>query len=277
MPFFESDGHRLWFEAVGEGPPVVLTGGFGLLHDQFERVTPLLAERYRVINWNWRGAGRSDRRVLDRPSVASWVRDLAALFEVLELDPAFLWGTSTGSQVSIAYTAQHPDRVAGLITYPAHRTPLEGRAVYRLFADVVETLGWAAFARLVSWLGLAEETLGSVSGIEFTAWEADALARNLTIEAVRPTCEAIPVADLTGDLPCLREVPVLLLGGAGGQLGLDRDAVRPLLEEFCAVVPGAQVAKIERAGGTYCVLEDPEASTRAAIDFLDAHRGRCAP
>jgi len=270
LPTFESDGYLIWYETQGEGQPIVLTGGFGLLHDQFERVTPLLAQHFRVINWDWRGAGRSDRRLVEPPSVSAWVRDLTALWDTLELQQAFLWGTSTGSLVSIRFAAQAPSRVAALITYPAHRTPLQARPTYALFADVLETFGWAGFARLVSWLGLSEQTLSSPAGIAFSEWETQALARNLTVEAVRPICEAISVADLTGDLERITDVPVLLLGGDSGQLGFDAPAVRVLLDEFLRAVPGAQVAKIAGTGGTYCVLEDPQESTRAAIEFIRA-------
>jgi hypothetical protein len=137
-----------------------------------------------------------------------------------------------------------------------------------LFADVLETFGWAGFARLVSWLGLSEQALSSPASIAFVEWETQALARNLTVEAVRPICEAISVADLTGDLAGITDVPVLLLGGDAGQLGLDAPAVRVLLDEFLQDVPGAQVAKIAGTGGTYCVLENPEESTRAAVEFI---------
>ncbi|MGI9659744.1 MAG: alpha/beta fold hydrolase, partial [Gaiellaceae bacterium] len=104
-----SEGYSLWYGTQGDGDPVVLTGGFGLVHDQFEQVTPLLANDHRVINWAWRGAGRSDRALGASPSIDAWTRDLEAVLDSAGVERAVLWGTSTGALVSLHFAARHPD------------------------------------------------------------------------------------------------------------------------------------------------------------------------
>jgi hypothetical protein len=37
---------ELWYDIQGEGEPLVLTGGFGILHEQFHLVTPILAKHF---------------------------------------------------------------------------------------------------------------------------------------------------------------------------------------------------------------------------------------
>jgi len=61
MPTITHHGTSLWYDVRGSGQPLVLSGGFGLLHNQWDYVRDTLAERYQVIDWNYRGAGHSDR------------------------------------------------------------------------------------------------------------------------------------------------------------------------------------------------------------------------
>lgn len=270
-----NEGYTLWFERQGAGDNLVLTGGFGLVHDQFERVTPLLTDGFSVVNWSWRGAGRSDRALGSAPSIDAWTRDMEAVLDAAGVERAALWGTSTGALVSLRFAARHPERVRALVTYPSFRTDASMRRAYMLFADVVEAFGYDAVTRLVSWVGLPPERLRSEEGLAFERWESQALERNLSVEAWRPVCRAIAETDLTADLERLAaaRIPVLLLGGDAGPVGLDAAPVRAQLEEFAARVPGTATHVVEGTGGTYCVLEDPQACADAVRGFLQ----RCAP
>ena len=264
------DGYTLWYETLGDGPPVVLTGGFGLVHDQFEQVTPLLGEEYQVINWDWRGAGRSDRALGAAPSIDAWTRDLEAVLDAAGIERATLWGTSTGALVSLHFAARHPDRVHALVTYPSFKTDVAMRRAYMLFAEVVEVFGYDAVTRLVSWVGLPGEKLETDEGIAFARWEREALERNLAVEAWSPVCRAIAETDLSADLGRIAEadLPVLLLGGDAGPVGLDAAPIRAQLEKMLTRVPGARAHTVRGTGGTYCVLEEPAACVRAVREFL---------
>ena len=61
MATVEHDGTKLWYDINGKGQALVLTGGFGLLHNQWDFVRSMLAEKFQVVDWNYRGAGQSDR------------------------------------------------------------------------------------------------------------------------------------------------------------------------------------------------------------------------
>ncbi len=61
MSYVEDHGVRLWYSIEGSGEPLVLTGGFGCLQNQWEWIMQYLTSNFRVINWNYRGAGQSDR------------------------------------------------------------------------------------------------------------------------------------------------------------------------------------------------------------------------
>ncbi|MGR9092321.1 MAG: alpha/beta fold hydrolase [Gammaproteobacteria bacterium] len=61
MPTITHHGNSLWYDVHGSGEPPVPSAGFGPLHNQWDFVRDTLAEHYQVIDWNYRGAGRSDR------------------------------------------------------------------------------------------------------------------------------------------------------------------------------------------------------------------------
>jgi pimeloyl-ACP methyl ester carboxylesterase len=141
---------------TGSGQPLVLTGGFGLLHNQWDLVRELLTARYQVIDWNYRGAGRSDRAWPGgRFSQDTWVDDLEIVLNELNIDSAVLWGTSTGSPLSIRYTAKYPHRVRALVTYSMFKADAGFRNAFEGFRLIGETFGYDALACLTSWIGCA--------------------------------------------------------------------------------------------------------------------------
>lgn len=117
-------GCQLWYDALGEGAPVVMVYGIGgnsrRWWDEFPR---RIAERYRVVMLDNRGTGRSDR-----PSEAwtmeDMVADVDAVAEAAGLATFHLLGCSLGSIIARHYAATHGDRLRSLsLLCPPHGTP----------------------------------------------------------------------------------------------------------------------------------------------------------
>ena len=160
--FCESfDGTRLAYAEKGDGPPVILLPSW-LTHLNFQSRSvawePFLAElseRYRLIRYDPRGCGMSERNPPEL-SFDSWVRDLEALVEHLGLSRFSLIGVCQGGAVAIDYAARMPGRVSHLVlfgTYARGRDkrddiPLEPERA-KVMLDMMR-LGWgnedAAFA-----------------------------------------------------------------------------------------------------------------------------------
>lgn len=107
------DDCRLWVEQAGAGPPLVLCHGGPGLWDYLDPVARLLQDHARVIRWDQRGCGRSQRR--GPYSVARFVADLDAVRDQLAGPRMAVLGHSWGAHLALRYAIDHPDRVSHLI------------------------------------------------------------------------------------------------------------------------------------------------------------------
>jgi L-alanine-DL-glutamate epimerase-like enolase superfamily enzyme len=48
MPYVIDRGVKLWYQVRGEGQPIVLSGGFGLLHNQWDAVRVITAAAMQI-------------------------------------------------------------------------------------------------------------------------------------------------------------------------------------------------------------------------------------
>ncbi len=120
------DGVRIAYSEVGDGPPLVFVRGW-ITHLElmwgepaFRSFMEALAQRFRVIRFDARGNGVSDREV-DRPDLDDFVADVEAVIGAAGVDRCLLWGSSFGGPIAIAYAARWPERVERLLldgTYP---------------------------------------------------------------------------------------------------------------------------------------------------------------
>jgi pimeloyl-ACP methyl ester carboxylesterase len=268
VPHVDDRGVALWYQVSGRGAPIVLSGGFGLLHNQWDRVRDLLARDFQVIDWNYRGAGLSDRAWPGGVYTQdTWVDDLETVLAHLDVRDAVLWGTSTGSPITIRYAARHPYRVRAVITYPMFKADPGFRNAFDGFRRVGETFGYEALAALTSWIGVAAENLFEPEWGRLAKWEAETFRRNFSIESLAATMAIVAGNDFSSELGKIK-VPTLLLMGASGNLGYDSPGNRALADEFQRLMPHAKLAVIPRGGGTYCMIEQPEATVAAVREFV---------
>ena len=109
--YVEVEGGRIFFEAAGEGPAVVMIHD-GLLHrETWNAQFDEFAANHRMIRWDTRGYGRSDK-----PTVAfRHLDDVYALMKALAVERASLVGCSSGSLTAIEFAVEHPDMVSSLV------------------------------------------------------------------------------------------------------------------------------------------------------------------
>lgn len=109
-------GVTLNYEISGEGDPLLLVMGTSGAIGLWGELVPRLSEQYRVIAFDNRGLGGSERGE-GAISVASMAEDASALLEALDVPRAHVMGWSLGSAVVQELALAHPEQVASAIMY----------------------------------------------------------------------------------------------------------------------------------------------------------------
>jgi len=125
---------------IAEGPPdaqtvVVLHGGAG---GDFRSLLALeaLSDTHRVVFYDQRGAGLSERLAAERLTLDGYLEELHAIIEMTSPGkPVVLIGHSWGAMLASAFLGQHPDRTdRAILIEPATSMPTarpHGRRVQR--------------------------------------------------------------------------------------------------------------------------------------------------
>jgi pimeloyl-ACP methyl ester carboxylesterase len=148
-----SDGVRIAYATVGNGPPVVFVLGWGT-HLTRGASSPTYNSNFLesagahhlLVRYDGRGFGLSERGLRDY-SIEARVRDLEAVVDALKLKRFALRGYSAGGPTTIAYAAQHPARVTRIIlmdTYAQYVTDPKAGSAERQSQQAMQLVvsGW---------------------------------------------------------------------------------------------------------------------------------------
>lgn len=100
--FITCDNVKLYYEIKGEGQPVIFIHGFTEDHNSFRIQQRVLSKKYKVITYDLRGHGISDR-VNYGLSMERFALDLRELIDYLELEDIVLVGWSMGNSIIFEY------------------------------------------------------------------------------------------------------------------------------------------------------------------------------
>ncbi len=100
----------------GAGVPAIALHGFALNAHSWDEVAPALSRRLRLLSFDQRGHGLSDRAAeLTGYSRDHMVGDIEGIVASLGLEQTVLIGHSMGGMNALTYAGRHPDRVRALI------------------------------------------------------------------------------------------------------------------------------------------------------------------
>jgi 3-oxoadipate enol-lactonase len=115
MPRTMVNGVELFYAEVGAGEPVLLHHGYTGAHDVFlNEIAPRLADRYRCIVMDARGAGESAHPA-DGYTIEQYVLDVIGLADALGLDRFTYVGHSMGGGIGMQLALEHTDRLNKLV------------------------------------------------------------------------------------------------------------------------------------------------------------------
>jgi pimeloyl-ACP methyl ester carboxylesterase/predicted glycosyltransferase len=151
--FITRDGVRVGYEVFGTGEPtILLLPTWSLVHSRFWKgQVPYLARHFRVVTYDARGNGRSDRPATAAAYAdAEFVADALAVLDAAATPRAVLVGSSLGGRYALHLAAAHPDRVLGVV-FVGPLSPLgepaPGRQAFPFDAVLATDEGWAKFNR----------------------------------------------------------------------------------------------------------------------------------
>jgi pimeloyl-ACP methyl ester carboxylesterase len=248
---------RIRWEERGDGAPLLLIQGLGYGRWSWDPVVPALAERYRVLWFDNRGIGDSDKP--EGPYTAAGMAvDALQVLDEAGVERAHVLGASLGGMIAQEIAAGSPERVDRLVlccTTPggAATVPMP-EVTLQLFAEAATLAPDVALRRfVVNALGadptdeLVEELyrLRVANPPDPAGWQSQAAA-GMGFQGVDAAISA-PTLVLTGT-----EDNVVDPGNA---------------DVVAARIPGARVERLEGAGHLF-FWEQPETFVRIVSEFL---------
>ena len=150
--YIERDGVRVFWELYGEGErTVLLLPTWSIIHSrQWKGQIPYLARHFRVLTFDGRGNGRSDRP----PEPAAYderefAADALAVLDATATERAVIVGYSLGAQRGLMLATEQPERVEAAVfigaAYPGGGRPLDERARFTWEDELDTDEGWAKY------------------------------------------------------------------------------------------------------------------------------------
>jgi DNA-binding NarL/FixJ family response regulator len=248
-----SDGVRIAFHTLGQGPAVVMLFPYHVSHLSLNwrvglhrHAVEFLARRFMVVNLDLRGGGESQRRVAG-VSLEAFDLDIDAVLARLAIDRACLCAMGPAGLVACHFALHAPERVAGiafvqggdsvangqLLKLRSVNTDLEARLRGGLLGgpdDQQNATALAAAARQA----LDPETLGAWQRV-LDGTRVDALAAKIAAPALclqAPEDELVPAAATQSLARSLRNATLLPVRAATGMQIWRDDSALDALDAF---------------------------------------------
>lgn len=261
MPFTENDKTKIYWTEQGAGEPLLLIMGLGGSHEEWRRIAPKLAEKYRVITFDNRGVGETvfTDESFTIPLMAS---DAKEILDAANVESAHVLGMSMGGMIAQEFALHYPEMMRSLILTvtncggresilpkPEVLLALQGRGI-----KTPEDAFWAMAPFIYDASTprqLLEEDLAAREG-KFTAPEN--FMRQL---------QAIMTWQGTYSRLSNMTAPTLVISGVNDQLIPCANS-----KIIADRIPNAQLVELEDSSHIY-TTDQPEKSVEAILKFLE--------
>ncbi len=269
MPTVKVGDINIYYETHGEGEPLVLIMGYGGHIGWWFRQIPGLSQEYRVVAFDNRGTGRSDKP--DIPyTMEMMADDVAGLIDAIGIDAAHIYGVSMGGMIAQEFALRYPEKVTSLILgctmCGGTHTVMPDAEVITLLFDVER------MAQLTPEEAIREQ-LPFVLRQEFMDDNPDMIEQFVTKVVEYPTpihgyhrqTEAIMGHDTYDRLPDIK-VPTLVISG-------DTDRIVPVEDSriLASRIPDAELVILEKMRHGF-FIEAADEANKIILDFMRKHR-----
>jgi pimeloyl-ACP methyl ester carboxylesterase len=261
VPVSKINGIQVYYESLGEGPPLLLIEGIpGTVPDWYP-FARLLAREFKVVLFDNRGSGRSDKPQ-EWYTISLMASDAAALLDSLGIPRANVFGVSMGGMIAQELAINFPEKVERLVLGCTH---CGGQKVIRPAPKIdeafaLETEDWAVRIRK-----LAPFAFSDGFGNDQPEAVAEFIAKkSLDVQpyfAYRRQIGAVIRHDSRQRLSKITSPTLVLTGTADAVIPAQNSRV---LHEK---IPNSEIAMIEGAGHLF-FIEQPEQTLRILRSFL---------
>jgi len=278
--YIERDGVKSYYEVHGDGAvTLLLMPSWSIGHSRLWKAqVPYLARHYRVITFDGRGNGKSDRpKGAEGYRTDEYVADAVAVLDATGTERAVVLGLSMGGHYAAVFAARHPERALGALLIapaaPFGPTP-EARMKKNFTEPKNDYEGWAKYNQhywqndyrdfLDFFFNQAFSEPHSTKQIE----DAVGYALETTAETLADTVLARFIPDDNGEaLYRTIKCPVMVVHG-------DQDRIIPHAKgQAVAEATGAPLVTLEGSGHVP-VARDPVPMNRLIREFVDRATGR---
>jgi len=219
MSYIDANGTRLHVQQLNAdgSETIILLHGLlvGSLAMWYFTVAPLLAENCRVIMYDLRGHGKSEK-VRTGFDIPSMVRDLEAVIRHFKLKTVSIAGHSYGGLVALDYALDNPGKVKrlGVVEAPLHPSDMAEMGLFlnRSPDEMVQSLPDGLQSLIRSGKRQATKLMKSLEYLTFESTLFSDLQKAQDIEATRLQSFTIPTLLLYGEHSSCRPAGQRLAG-----------------------------------------------------------------
>ncbi len=257
MPLARLNGISINYHVEGEGEPLVMIMGFTANRSGWMPQIPFFKKYYRVITFDNRGAGKSDRP-LGPYSIKMMADDIVRLMDLLGIDKTHIMGVSMGGMIAQELSINHPQRVMKLVlacTYACQDETSADTMEQTKFLQLTPEKKVSAIVSLAFNKPLYKFTFGLLARVQIKlmgasgrvgiAGQSEACLKHNTLERLS-----------------LITAPTLVIVGTGDRI------IKPVSSEVIAgKIPNAKLVRVE-GGSHYFSFEMKNVFNREVLNFL---------
>lgn len=244
-----------------DGETLILSAGLGGSGGYWAPNLPALASRYRVVTYDHRGTGRSDRAGPPPASVDDMADDILKVMDGLGIAQAHILGHAAGGVMALALALRAPERLGRIVVVNGWSKPDPHFArCFDTRLSLLRDSGVEAYVRAqpiflypAAWISANHHRIEAEAAGHVAHFQAVPM-----LEARIAALRAFDIDDRLGEIG----VPVLALAAADDML-----VPAPCSHRLAAGIPGATLATMPW-GGHACNVTKSQDFDRLVLDWL---------
>lgn len=284
MPKIAVNGVQIFYQLSGEGDYLMHVPGAVVAHEGYAAVTPGMAKHFKVLDFDPRGYGESDRPK-QRYTFDVWADDMVALLDALGIERTHVHGGSMGSSLGAHFAAKYPSRIHGLVLSGCTaKSDFMSKLQFKIWKHLARSYGTGSLELAYA---LCSESFsrrfndGPNGGMDAVRGLAATSGRNVDADVLCDACDALIDIDVTGELANITAPTLVVVGDGDVLTPVDQGptgAGGRYIYEHLVNAEYKEFAVIENAGHAN-LMDNPDQSNRVVIDFLTrvSERSASAP